>query len=110
MLRQTRDAAEQRLYELMQHNIESLRLLVSKVAEFPEPLRMVRLGSDVLNMYTEPNFRDFWQRSDVVAYCEKHFRTVGDIARLNNVRVSFHPGRGAAVVAAGVSGTDGCAP
>ena len=93
MLRQTRDAAEQRLYELMQHNIESLRLLVSKVAEFPEPLRMVRLGSDVLNMYTEPNFRDFWQRSDVVAYCEKHFRTVGDIARLNNVRVSFHPGQ-----------------
>jgi UV DNA damage repair endonuclease len=29
----------------------------------------------------------------VVSYCEQHFRTIGDRARLADVRLSFHPGQ-----------------
>jgi len=46
--RQSREVAEQKLWELMVQNIEATRLLVERVGELPEPLRMVRHSSDIL--------------------------------------------------------------
>ena len=91
--RQSRDVAEQKLWDLMQQNIESVRKLVTKVGEQDESLRMVRIGSDILPVYTQRDYCDFWRRVDVRAYAEKHFAEVGEIARLRNVRLSFHPGQ-----------------
>lgn len=91
--RQTREVAEQRLWDLMVHNIESIRLLVERVGSLHERLRMVRLGSDILPVYTEPTWSYFWRRADVRAYCERHFAVVGDLARRLGVRLSFHPGQ-----------------
>lgn len=91
--RQTRDVAEQRLWDLMVGNIEAARKLVEKVGTLDENLRMVRLSSDILPVYTEPTWGSYWRRTDVRAYCERAFATVGDLARKNNVRLSFHPGQ-----------------
>lgn len=91
--RQTRDVAEQRLWDLMVSNIESLRLLVSRVGGLDPQLRMVRLSSEVLPCYTEASWKYFWQKPDVIEYMEKHFGRVGDIARSRDVRLSFHPGQ-----------------
>ena len=91
--RQTRDEAEQRLWDIMVHNIESARRLVEYVGSLSEDLRMVRLGSDILPVYTEPNWRYFWHRSDVIDYASTHFGRVGELARRLNVRLSFHPGQ-----------------
>ena len=91
--RQTRDVAEKRLWDLMVSNIEATRKLVEKVGTLNERLRMVRLSSDILPVYTHRDWSYFWTRSDVVAFCEQHFRTIGDIARLHDVRLSFHPGQ-----------------
>ena len=91
--RQTRDVAEQKLWDLMVQNIESSRRLVEKVGAQHEHLRMVRLSSDILPMYTEPTYSYFWRRPDVVAYCEKGFRVVGSLARDLGVRLDFHPGQ-----------------
>lgn len=90
--RQTRDVAEQKLWDLMRWNIESIRLLVERVGNLPEHLRMVRLGSDILPVYTEATWCYFWRQPDVRAYAEKHLSTVGDLARARNVRLSMHPG------------------
>ena len=57
--RQTREVAEQRLWDLMVHNIESIRLLVERVGNLDAHLRMVRLGSDILPAYTEPTWSYF---------------------------------------------------
>jgi len=54
---------------------------------------MVRLGSDVLPVYTEPTWSYFWRKPDVRQYCEKHFADVGATAREFDVRVSMHPGQ-----------------
>jgi len=54
---------------------------------------MVRLGSNQLPCATEPTWRYFWSRPDVVAYCEKHYGEVGDTARRLDVRLSMHPGQ-----------------
>ena len=91
--RQTRNTAEQKLWDLMKGNIESVRKLVTKVGEQDEHLRMVRISSDILPVYTEFSWKYFWQQPDVRAYAEKAFGQVGDIARRNNVRLSMHPGQ-----------------
>ena len=90
---QTREVAEQRLWDLMVHNIQSYYNLIEYVGGLPNELRMVRLGSDVLPVYTQPDWCYFWKRSDVVSYCEKHFGRVGALARRLDVRLSMHPGQ-----------------
>jgi UV DNA damage repair endonuclease len=91
--RQTREIAEQKLWDLMVQNIESTRKLVEKVGEQDDHLHMVRLSSDLLPVYTHRDWSYFWTRPDVVAYCEQHFGEVGNRARLLDVRLSFHPGQ-----------------
>ncbi len=91
--RQSQNVAEEKLWDLMKHNIESCRLLVEKVGTFDENLRMVRLSSDILPVFTEPRWSFFYRLSDVRAYCEREFKRVGDAARKNNVRLSMHPGQ-----------------
>lgn len=91
--RQTKAVAEQRLWDLMIHNIRSARLLVTEVAKLDPRLRMVRLGSDILPVYTEATWSYFWAKPDVIAYAEREFAKVGEIARANDVRLSMHPGQ-----------------
>jgi len=91
--RQTREVAEQKLWDLMAGNIEAVRKLVERVGTLDEHLRMVRISSDILPVYTQRDWSYFWRRTDVVAYCEKYFAQVGQIARDRNVRLSFHPGQ-----------------
>ena len=91
--RQTRSVAEQKLWDLMVQNIEATRLLVERVSELPESLRMVRLSSDILPCYTHADFTDYWHDSSVVSYAAKAFEGVGRIAKDRGVRISFHPGQ-----------------
>lgn len=91
--RQSRGVAEERLWSLMKQNIEATRRLVERVGSQEAGLRMVRLSSDILPVYTEPNWRYFWQQSDVRRYAELHFAKIGEIARQQDVRLSFHPGQ-----------------
>ena len=91
--RQSKDVAVAKLWSLMEQNIESCRLLVERVGELHEDLRMVRLSSDILPVYTEPTWSWFWRTPDVRTYCETAFRALGNLARERNVRLSFHPGQ-----------------
>ena len=77
----------------MTQNIESTRKLVELVGKQHEDLRMVRLSSDLLPVYTEPSWCGFWRIPSVRDACERGFREVGALARERNVRLSFHPGQ-----------------
>jgi len=89
--RQTRDVAEERLWDIMVHNIQSYYNLIEYVGGLPNELRMIRLGSDVLPVYTEPTWSYYWKHADVRRYCEDKFARVGELARHLDVRLSFHP-------------------
>jgi len=91
--RQTREVAEQRLWDLTVGNIESVRKLVERVGSLDEHLRMVRLGSDILPVYTHPDWSYFYSKTDVRDHCERYFAQVGELARARRVRLSFHPGQ-----------------
>ena len=90
---QDKKVAEQRLWDLMVHNIQSFANLISFVGKQRHELRMVRLGSGILPAYTEPTWSYFWKQKDVKDYCETQLSKVGDIARQHDVRVSMHPGQ-----------------
>ena len=91
--RQSREVAEQRLWDLMVGNIEATRKLIERVGSLDESLRMVRLSSDIIPVYTESSWSYFWRRPDVVGYLSRNFLVVGELARSLGVRVSFHPGQ-----------------
>ena len=91
--RQTKDVAVKKLWDLMAQNIESTRKLVERVGNLDESLRMVRISSDLLPVYTQHDWSWFWRQADVRSYAEKHFEQVGRLARDRNVRLSFHPGQ-----------------
>jgi UV DNA damage repair endonuclease len=91
--RQTTEVAEQKLWDLMVGNIEATRKLVERVGTLDENLRMVRLSSDILPVYTQSLWSRYWRLPDVRAYCERAFGEVGDLARKNSVRLSMHPGQ-----------------
>jgi UV DNA damage repair endonuclease len=77
----------------MEQNIAACHILVERVGALDENVRMVRLSSDILPVYTEPTWSWFWRRPDVRAYCERAFGQLGAVAREKRVRLSFHPGQ-----------------
>lgn len=91
--RQSKTVAEQKLWDLMKQNIESVYQLVKRVSTLDEQLRMVRISSDILPVYTHSDWSYFWRRSDTKMYCDQHFNKIGELARNHNVRLSFHPGQ-----------------
>jgi UV DNA damage repair endonuclease len=91
--RQTKEVAEQKLWDLMVGNIESTRKLIERIGTLNGNLRMVRISSDILPVYTQSDWCYFWRKPDVVSYCEQAFSKVGELARLLDVRLSFHPGQ-----------------
>lgn len=96
--RQTKAVAEDKLESLMQHNVASVYNLVSAVSKMPEIKRMVRIGSDILPAYTHNDWKYFYQSQDYKNYLEKEFAKIGELARSNGVRLSFHPGQFCCIV------------
>lgn len=92
-LREHRDLAEQRQWDIMNHNAAAALRMVERVGSLPEHLRMVRLGSEMLQGYTEPSWIAWWQQVDVQHHLERIFAPIGARARELGVRLSFHPGQ-----------------
>lgn len=91
--RQTKQVAEQKLFDLTKQNLESVLNLVLKVSKLPVGLRMVRLSSEILPVYTHANWSYFYKRPDITRLTEYCFGKIGEVARAAGVRLSFHPGQ-----------------
>jgi UV DNA damage endonuclease len=91
--RNSRSVAETKLLDVAKTNISNTHALIKKIATLPEPLRMLRITSDMLSLYTHQEFKDFWQSSDMQTSLERWMAPLGETARANNVRLSFHPGQ-----------------
>ena len=92
-LRENQDKAQERVYELVEHNLNATERLVGYVATLPLSQRMLRLGSDLLPAYTEPNFGHLTKTNFITDMIATKLSTIGDKARANGVRLSMHPGQ-----------------
>ena len=91
--RQTPRDAEIRMRDIMHHNIAAVKKLITNVGSGPTITRMVRLGSDILPMYTHEVWSNFWQKPDIQIALQDEFASIGQLARDLDVRLSFHPGQ-----------------
>lgn len=91
--KQSNGVAEEKLWELMNHNLLATYNLIEKVGTLDENLKMVRVSSDLLPVYTHDRYSYFWNQKFVRDYAEKNFASIGQFARDNNIRLSFHPGQ-----------------
>jgi len=92
-LREHPEQAEQRQWDIMNHNAAAAVKMIERVATLPAERRMVRLGSEMLQGYTEKDWQSWWQQTDVQTHLERIFAPVGETARRLDVRLSFHPGQ-----------------
>ena len=91
--KQSKDVAEEKLWDITNQNLEAVFKLVERVGELDDELRMVRIGSDILPTYTHRDWGYFYQRNDVLALLERGFSRIGDLAKSKQVRLSMHPGQ-----------------
>lgn len=92
-LTENKSKAEDKLWELIRYNLHSTYRLVETVSNYPLPLRMMRISSDLLPVYTEKNHKYFYERKDVQDFAAAQFARIGELARAKDVRLSFHPGQ-----------------
>ena len=92
-LREHPNDAEQRQWDIMNHNASAAVKMIERVGTLPPERRMVRLGSEMLQGYTEKDWKSWWQRKEIQDHCAKIFAPVGEASRKNDVKVSFHPGQ-----------------
>lgn len=91
--RQTQDAAREKLWGLVNHNLQAFLRQLEWVAKQPAGQRMFRITSDLLPAYTHDDYTPFYFQNDVVQLLETHLRECGEFARANDIRLSFHPGQ-----------------
>ena len=89
--RNSRAIVEEKIIDVAKTNIVNTHNLIKKVASLPEPLRMLRITSDMLSFYTHEDYTNFWQDQNTQDMLSKWFAPLGETARQNNVRLSFHP-------------------
>ncbi|MCT6589811.1 UV damage endonuclease UvsE [Pantoea dispersa] len=86
-----RNAAATLLLTLAQNNLQNLSLTLEQLAQQPDALRMMRIGSDLLPLYTVPLATELY--GDILPELQPLFSRCGELARAHNIRLSFHPGQ-----------------
>lgn len=89
--RQSKSVAETRLMDIIKHNVQSIKNVVNHLSTLDPELRMFRISSDVLPSYTHCDYQGFWRSQNTQDLLTKWFSVIGETARKNNVRLSFHP-------------------
>lgn len=90
---QTKQKAEEKLWAILDKNTNAVRKQLEWLAKLPTNQRMMRISSDLLPAYTHEQWEYFYWQSDVLRELEARFGMIGEIARANDIRLSFHPGQ-----------------
>ncbi|MFJ3485497.1 UV DNA damage repair endonuclease UvsE [Pseudomonas sp. NPDC090202] len=85
--------AQEKLLEIVRHNLVAQLRLLAYVAQLPPTLKMLRLSSDLLPFYSHPKVADFYRTPSVASLLQAQFAAIGDMARGADIRLSFHPGQ-----------------
>ena len=89
--RQSKNSAYEKLTDIAKYNVMAIKKVIDHLSTLPPELRMFRISSDVLPAYTHDDYKDFWHSNDVQTNLAHWFAPIGETARANDVRLSFHP-------------------
>ena len=88
-----RDMQRQRLYEIATVNLTSLYDMIAHVSRLRRDMRMFRITSELLPLYTHPMIGHLYQEQQLATHIEHWLWKCGELARTGGVRLSFHPGQ-----------------
>lgn len=91
MKRQSEQSQRTKLLDLVSHNLSALTNMLRYVSKLPQLNRMVRVGSDLLPLYTHPEFNHYYNDSHINTLIETHLARCRDIAQASDIRLSMHP-------------------
>lgn len=83
----------EKLDDLVEFNLKALRNQIRAIGELPMHLRMWRIGSDLLPLFTHSITREYYSDSDVQSVIHRKLLKIGEFARKRKIRLSFHPGQ-----------------
>lgn len=81
-----------KIISLIEHNQRALRNQISVLSTWDLPLRMMRIGSEILPVRTFERYKHVYTEPSVVRALEG-FEAVGNLARKYDIRLSTHPGQ-----------------
>lgn len=90
--RQTPAARIDKICSIIRHNQQALATQIGMLATWPQALRMMRIGSEILPVKTFERYKQLYFEPEVVRVLEG-FEAVGNLARKHDVRLSTHPGQ-----------------
>ena len=90
--RLNRTHAIDKICSIIQHNQRALSAQFKAIGSWPQELRMVRIGSEILPVRTFERYRDVYLEP-VVRKTLEGFHAVGELAREHDIRLSTHPGQ-----------------
>jgi len=90
---QPRDKSVQKLELIMESNCNAMKQQMHWLAKQPNNQRMFRISSDLFPAYTHDDWTWWYYEQNQIKYLEKHLAEVGELARQNDIRLSFHPGQ-----------------
>lgn len=89
----SKEESDFKMVSIINHNLESTFRLLEYVKTLPKELQMLRLTSDLLPFYTHKDLEKFYKDTTVKNTIETGLLKIGDYARKENIRLSFHPGQ-----------------
>lgn len=82
--------AHARFDSVVKHNILATDRLIRFVASLPPNQRMVRLGSDILPLYTHPVSKSYYDNNK--KWIGEQIARIGEVVRSSDIRLDMHPG------------------
>lgn len=82
-----------KLFDLIRHNMYAFSGQLEYLNRLSPNLRMMRIGSDILPLYSHPEFSWFYDSKDVKTFLLRNLEALGTLSRNNDCRLSFHPGQ-----------------
>lgn len=86
-------AAYDKLSAVVAHNLDAVQRQIEHVARRPKLERLHRISSDLLPGYTHPTAQPCYADRDLRSLIENKLAAIGSLARVNDVRLSMHPGQ-----------------
>jgi UV DNA damage endonuclease len=86
-----RTKAIDRICEIVEHNASALTRQFMLMATWPQQLRMVRMGSEIMPARTHPSWMDVYDNEPAVKASLSKLGAAGDAARASDIRLSTHP-------------------
>lgn len=88
----TPSAVIDKICTIIRHNQAALSAQFRVIGTWPQALRMVRVGSEILPVRTFERYKHVYMEPEVQKVLQG-FAAVGDLAREHDIRLSSHPGQ-----------------